>query len=120
MCQKTATDPVLYQVTNVEWHLAVLLYFNITNNMTTYIHIGTFDLQPIGYSNNTVSVSFGQYNTIVKPLVATAIKTEINDVKFPYPKPIGDFLRNHSLGALDLKNMTAYANKDFLTFNWSP
>lgn len=120
LCRKEDSDPEFYQVTDVTWQLEADFYFNVTNNMTTYVMVDKFDLEPTGYYNNTINVNLFTYNKLYKDIVDGQIKKKINKPFVNGTVPIGGLLESKGLGILYLKEMEMWAEIGYLVFNITP
>jgi len=72
-------------VTDLIWQINTAFYFNVTNNMTTYIHVDSLKITLQGYYNNTESISLFTFRSIILPIATGVITGDINDY---FKKPV--------------------------------
>lgn len=84
-------------------------YYNITNNMTMYLHVNNFNLASTGYTNNTVKVNMFTFKNIILPIANKVVAKTINAF-FIQPKSIECLLKNKCLGKLYFSEMSSWAD----------
>jgi hypothetical protein len=117
-CQKTATDSTFYQVTDLLLSVQLKFTFEITDNMTFYIHIDKLNLGAQGAYNNTVKVNM--ITLKAKIAVVTPIIVRMVNGVFETPLSISAFLESHGLGFLDLTKMELVVGEGFAQISLTP
>jgi len=86
--------------------------------MTLIVNVGNLQITPLGYTNNTVSVSLIKTKTdfkIIDPIIARQINQMFGD-----GVNLGTWLTNHGLGFLDLTQLVISEGNGYLYIEFTP